>query len=90
MNFEWDRTKAERNLAKHGVTFDEAASVFLDTQSRTIFDENHSESEDRYLTLGFSSRGRLLIVWFTMRGEAVRIIGARKPERHEQRGYPDE
>lgn len=89
MDIEWHASKASANLAKHGISFDEAASVFLDPLARTVFDESHSDSEDRFLTLGFSDRGRLLIVWHTDRNNAIRIIGARKPERNEVQGYPN-
>ena len=73
----------------HGIGFDEAASVFLDGFSRTVYDEIHSDEEDRYLTIGFSDRGRLLIVWHTDRGEVITIIGARPPDKREQRDYPN-
>lgn len=88
MDIEWHQPKADANLSKHGVSFDEAASVFLDPHSRTIYDDAHSDDEDRFLTLGMSDRGKLIIVWHTDRGDAIRIIGARKPERHETGGYP--
>jgi uncharacterized DUF497 family protein len=68
MDIEWYDSKAASNLEKHGVSFDEAASVFMDLRARTIFDELHSDQEDRFLTLGFSDRGRMLIVWHTDRG----------------------
>jgi len=90
MDIEWHASKATANLEKHGVSFDEAASVFLDPRSRTIFDATHSDDEDRFLTLGFSDHGRLLIVWHTDRNDTTRIIGARKPERHETHGYPND
>lgn len=90
MDIEWHQPKANANFAKHGVSFEEAASVFLDPRGRTVYDEFHSDEEDRFLTLGLSDRGRLLIVWHTDREHAVRIIGARQPERHEIVGYPNE
>jgi uncharacterized protein len=90
MDIEWHDSKAVSNLEKHGVSFDEAASVFMDPRARTIFDEVHSDFEDRFLTLGFSDRGRMLIVWHTDRGSTIRIIGARKAEKHETNGYPNE
>jgi uncharacterized DUF497 family protein len=90
MNVEWHAAKAEAKLKKHGVSFLEAASVFYDPLARTVFDHQHSENEDRFLTLGISSRSRLLIVWHTDRDDAIRIIGARKPGKHESEGYPDD
>ncbi len=89
MEFEWDPEKAASNEAKHGVTFEEAASVFADTRSRTAFDEAHSEDEDRLLTLGISIRGRLVVVWHTDRGERIRIIGARPANKVESKAYPN-
>ena len=90
MRFEWDQNKDAANRSKHGVGFDEAASVFQDHRSRTVHDPRHSDDEDRYLTLGFSDHGRLLVVWHTDRGDAVRIIGARQPDKHERKGYPND
>lgn len=90
MRFEWDQNKDAANRTKHGVGFDEAASVFQDQRSRTVHDQRHSDDEDRYLTLGFSDHGRLLVVWHTDRGDAIRIIGARQPETRECKGYPND
>jgi uncharacterized DUF497 family protein len=90
MNFEWHDLKAEANLQKHGVSFQEAVSVFYDPRSRTVFDEKHSQNEDRFFTLGVSNRGRLVVVWHTDRDDAIRIIGARKPNKHEISGYPND
>jgi uncharacterized DUF497 family protein len=90
MNFEWHDAKAAANLQKHGVSFQEALSVFYDPLSRTVFDEKHSQNEDRFFTLGLSNRGRLVIVWHTDRDDAIRIIGARKPNKHETNGYPND
>ena len=77
MQFEWDLKKATSNLAKHGVSFEEANSVFGDPLATTVPDPDHSEAEARYLTTGTSSQQRVLIVWHTERGDAIRIIGAR-------------
>ena len=62
MNFEWDPNKAESNLRKHGVSFQEAATIFGDDLSITVYDPDHSRDEDRYITIGWSNRRRLLIV----------------------------
>ena len=77
MRFEWDREKARRNLRKHGVSFDEAVTIFYDLLSATFDDPDHSVGEQRLITLGHSPRGRLLVVSHTERGDAVRIISAR-------------
>lgn len=90
MRFEWDQNKDAANRTKHGVGFDEAASVFQDQRSRTVHDPTHSGDEDRYLTLGFSKRGRLLVVWHTDRADAIRIIGARQPDKRERKAYPND
>jgi uncharacterized protein len=88
--FEWDPVKAAANLQKHGIGFDEAATVFGDPLSVTIPDPLHSESEQRFLLLGVSARGRLLVVVHTERGETVRIISARAATRVERRKYEEE
>jgi uncharacterized DUF497 family protein len=77
MRFEWDRDKAEANLRKHKVSFDEAATIFFDPLSATIPDPDHSVGERRFITIGSSSRGRLLVVAHTERGSTLRIITAR-------------
>jgi uncharacterized DUF497 family protein len=87
MRFEWDRAKARSNFAKHGVSFDEAATAFADPLSLTTFDPDHSEDEDRYLVLGATHGGRLVVVTHTHRGESVRIISARIASRRERRTY---
>ena len=68
-NFEWDPRKAQDNREKHGVAFDEAATVFADLKALSIFDPEHSESEDRWITMGISEKGRLLMVIHTFREE---------------------
>jgi len=68
-DFEWDRRKAHSNYAKHGIRFEEAATVFRDPGALTIFDPDHSESEDKWITMGFSKAGRLLIVCHTFQEE---------------------
>ena len=87
MKIEWDPEKAGRNLAKHGVSFFEAGSVFADPLSMTYPDPNHSELEERYVDIGHSQRGRLLVVAYTERGESIRIISARKATPRERNAY---
>jgi uncharacterized DUF497 family protein len=84
IQFEWDPAKARVNLRRHGVPFREAASVFRDPLGITIFDPDHSEEEDRFITFGFSGGGRLLMVAHTDRVERVRIISTRELT-HEER-----
>jgi uncharacterized protein len=86
VEFEWDRRKAERNRRKHGVAFEEAASVFADLHELTIADPDHSIDEDRFVSVGLSALGRLLVVGYTEREGKIRIIFARRatwPERHD-------
>ena len=90
MEFEWDSAKATANLRKHGVSFVEASSVFLDLLAITIFDPEHSHEEDRYITVGVSAAARILMVAHTDRGNRVRIINARELTRTERRDYEDE
>lgn len=85
--FEWDETKAVANLRKHGVPFEEAASVFSDPLAYTFGDPDHSVGEQRLLTFAFSKSGRLLAVVHAERGRAIRIISARKATRHERGIY---
>ena len=86
--FEWDPKKASGNAAKHGVTtFEEASTVFQDALSVTIGDPLHSEVEDRFVLLGHSHRGRLLVVIHTERGDRIRIITARPATAIERRTY---
>jgi len=85
MQIEWDPAKAEKNIRKHGVSFEEAATVFYDPLTATGADPDHSEGEKRLITFGMSSSGRLLVVSHTARDDAIRIISARiatRPERH--------
>lgn len=89
MDFEWDDAKAELNERKHGVSFAEAMTVFGDPLSLTGYDPDHSEDEDRYLTMGSSAEGRLLLVSHTDRGAKVRIISARPASRRERKDYED-
>jgi len=90
MEFEWDARKAESNLKKHGVSFQEAASVLGDSMSMTYPDPDHSDHEDRFITVGVSRSGRVLMVAHTDRGEKVRIISSRKTTSQERRIYEEE
>ena len=85
--FEWDEIKAAQNVRKHRVTFDDAASVFLDSLAYTFADPDHSVGESRMVTFGFSQVGRLLAVVHAERGRAIRIISARVATRHERKIY---
>ncbi len=90
LTFEWDKRKAASNLNKHGVSFEEAASVFGDTLSLTIADPDHSAEEDRLMLLGISERGRLLVVCHTERGDNIRIFSARPATRGERKTYEED
>ena len=89
MEFEWDPEKAASNLNKHGVGFPEAATVLRDPLSVTFFDPDHSEEEDRFITIGTSIDGRLIILSHTDRGEKIRIISARLATRRERKLYEE-
>lgn len=89
MNFEWDPDKAVQNRRKHGVSFHEAATVFGNPLAMTYHDPDHSTTERRFITVGLSSAGRVLIVAHTERGENVRIISARKTTRRERKYYEE-
>lgn len=87
LEFEWDDAKAKKNLRKHGVSFDEATSAFYDALSVTIADPDHSVGESRFLLIGKSIGGNLVVVSHTDRGERIRIISARRANRHERENY---
>ena len=89
IDFEWDTEKGNANLKKHGVSFDEAKSVFYDEYAVQFFDPDHSDSEDRFLLLGMSFRLRAIVVCHCLRSEeaTIRIISARKANREEARAY---
>lgn len=89
MQFAWDEKKAATNLARHGVSFEEAATVFGDPLSDTFDDPDHSVVERRFVIIGMSKKGRILIVAHTDDGEVVRLISAREPTRKE-RGFYEE
>ena len=90
LRFEWDERKATANAKKHGVSFEEAKSVFVDDRAKLIDDPDHSDDEDRFVLLGLSSTLRLLLVCHCHRseGNVVRIISARKATPRESRAYP--
>jgi hypothetical protein len=87
MQFQWDPKKAKKNLQSHGVSFDEAVTVFYDPLSAIFDDPDHSLDEQRYITIGFSSQGRLLLVAHAERGENIRIISARLATAHERKKH---
>ncbi len=87
MQFEWDREKAKKNLRKHRVSFDEAMTVFYDPLSATFDDPDHSDDEQRLITVGYSSHGRLLVVSHAERGKTIRIISARPATAHERKRH---
>jgi len=89
IEFEWNPKKAAKNLRKHGVSFEEAATVFADTLSATVPDPDHSVGEDRYITIGLSRGYRLLMVAHTERGKRIRIISARELTRKERKQYEE-
>jgi uncharacterized protein len=87
LNFEWDEEKAKTNLKKHRVSFEEATTVFLDSFSITMPDHDHSEDEERYIDLGISDNGRVLVVIYTERSSNIRIISCRKAAFSERKLY---
>jgi uncharacterized DUF497 family protein len=90
LRFEWDELKNRENQRKHGVSFEEARSVFFDQQAVEFYDDEHGDTEDRFLLLGVSAKLRILMVCHCLRqaGDVIRIISARKATRNEQREYP--
>ena len=90
MIYEWHAEKAKGNLRKHGVSFEEALTVFGDPLARIFDDENHSVVEQREIIIGHSARDRLLVVCFTAQGESVRIFSARTATRRERKDYEED
>lgn len=90
LEFEWDSKKAAINLRNHGISFREASMVFRDAGSFTYDDAAHSHTEQRYVTLGMSDRGRVLVVAHTLRGDRIRIISARKATKSERKLYEEQ
>lgn len=88
--FEWNENKAQQNLAKHGVSFLEAITVFLDPVSITIDDPDHSQEERRLIIISYSKRKRLVVVVHADRGDNIRIISARQATRYERRTYEED
>lgn len=89
MTFEWDPIKAKSNLWKHRVSFEEASTAILDPLSKTTPDPDHSVEEHRFITFGMSARQRLLVVSYTERGEAIRLISARLATKGERKLYEE-
>jgi uncharacterized DUF497 family protein len=87
IRFEWDEAKAAANLGKHGISFDEAQTVFGDPDTSTLFDDQHSDVEDRFIDIGLSASGRLLVISYTENDERIRIISCRKATPKERRHY---
>ena len=91
-NFEWDPNKADINKDQHGINFEEGSTVFLDQNALSIFDTGHSETEDRWITMGLSGKGRVLVVCHTYRKESkesvsIRIFSTRKATKQEIKTY---
>ena len=89
MRFEWDPAKAAGNLVKHGVSFEEASTVFADPLGRIADDPRHSTEEPRFVLLGQSERQRLLAVMYTERADTIRLISARGATPRERRAYEE-
>jgi uncharacterized protein len=89
ISFEWDEKKNASNKKKHGISFEEAQTIFLDESALLIHDPDHSDEEDQFILLGLSSKFRILVVCHCYRksDEIIRIISARKASRHEQKEY---
>jgi len=87
INFEWDEDKAFANMKKHGVSFDEAVSIFNDRLSLTIFDAEHSIGEERFIDIGLSNKDRVIVVVYTERENNIRIISSRKAIKKEIKFY---
>ena len=90
MRFEWDDNKEQINIAKHGIDFTTAARVFEDDTRLDLYDEAHSDAEDRYITIGeINGVAIIIFVVYTERGDAIRLISARKATKQERRAYYD-
>ena len=87
MKFQWDEKKERANVEKHGVSFQEATTVFGDPLAATISDPDHSHGEPRFITIGHSSSNRLIVVSHTEEGENFRFISAREANAHERKTY---
>ncbi len=89
LSFEWDDQKAKGNLAKHDLGFEEASTIFSDPLSLTIADPAHSQTENRFILIGMSHRGKLLVVVPTERGDNISIVSARPASRRERKSYEE-
>ncbi len=89
MKFEWDQNKAASNLSNHGISFDEAKTVFNDPLYVDFFDPDHSYNEHRYIIIGQSTDNRLLLVAYTEREDTIRLISAREATRKERKDYEE-
>jgi uncharacterized DUF497 family protein len=89
VTFEWDAEKAKRNLRRHHVSFEEAATVFLDSLATTYPDPDHSNEEDREITIGYSNNQRLLFVSHVQKNDGIRIISAREATRREHKQHEE-
>jgi uncharacterized protein len=89
LNFEWDEEKAKANFQKHRISFDEATTVFIDPLSITISDPDHSADEERYIDIGSSEKGHVLVVAYTERSSNIRIISSRKANTFERKLYKE-
>ncbi len=89
MNYQWDYDKAQSNLRKHKIRFADAVFVFQDESAITLEDTEHSEDEDRYVTIGMDALGQILVVIFTWRGNTIRLISARKATARERKVYEE-
>ena len=87
MEFEWDEKKLRTNISKHGISFDEATTIFDDPLYVDFYDPDHSEKEQRYIIFGTSERGRILMVSYTERGNRIYLISARKATPAERESY---
>ena len=87
MKFNWDPSKAQENLLDHGISFEEATTVFGDPLAGTIPDPDHSVGEARFLTIGWTANGRLIVVSHLEEGDTIRIISAREATAHERKQY---
>ena len=89
MEFIWNHSKAASNLRRHGISFHEAATVFSDPLSKTVYDPDHSVEENRYITVGISHCGRILMVAHSEQNDHIRLISARELTRRERRQYEE-
>ena len=87
IEFEWDEKKADSNFKKHDVSFEEGATVFNDPEIATMFDPDHSKDEERYISIGMSIQGNLLVIIHTEREERIRLISCRKATSAERKAY---